>query len=259
MKHLNLFKTTLCMVLLVTMAIVIWPLDTLANEIHESDMDALIKWLPLILQGFALDVGVSVAAMTLGTILGAFLGLCQVSQVALLRISANWITLFFRNAPWLVMLFLCVLMLPYHVQLFDWTIPFPPWAKGIIGLMLPVMGYISELVRGGIQSIPSGQWEAAEALAFSRSKTLHMIILPQAIKRMLPPWMNAYAILMMSTPLISIVGVEDSVFVARAVLSAESNTALLMPVYGLLLILFFAYCYPIARWTRKLEKRYTVA
>lgn len=225
----------------------------------EPGMGALAKWIPLLLQGFAVDVGISVAAMFLGTVLGGLLGIGQISHNTIVRRASSWITQFFRNAPWLVLLFFCVLLLPYQIQLFGWTIPFPAWVKGIIGLMLPVMGNVSEVVRGGILSLPSGQWEAAESLAFTRGQTLRMIILPQAIKRMVPPWMNVYAVLMMATPLVSIVGVEDSVTVARAVLSAENSTALLMPVYGLLLVLFFVYCYPIARWTRRLEKRYAIA
>lgn len=239
--------------------IVAWPLGAQASQAGEPGVGSLVKWLPLILQGFAVDVGISVVAMFFGTVLGALLGIGQGSPIGLLRRFSRWVTEFFRNAPWLVLLFFCVLLLPYQIQVFGWTIPFPAWVKGIIGLMLPVMGNVSEIVRGGIQSLPSGQWEAADALAFSRGQTLRMIILPQAIKRMVPPWMNMYAILMMATPLVSIVGVEDSVTVARAVLSAENSTALLMPVYGLLLLLFFIYCYPIARWTRKLEARYAVA
>lgn len=235
------------------------PLDAQAGQASDAGILTLVKWLPLILQGFAVDVGISVAAMAIGTVLGALLGIGQISQLWMVRKLSDWITQFFRNAPWLVLLFFCILLLPYQIHLFDWVIPFPAWMKGIIGLMLPVMGNVSEVVRGGIQSLPSGQWEAANALAFSRGQTLRMIILPQAIKRMAPPWMNVYAVLMMATPLVSIVGVEDSVTVARAVLSAENDTALLMPVYGLLLLLFFAYCYPIARWTRKLERRYAVA
>lgn len=235
------------------------PLAAQASEAAEPGIAALAKWIPLLLKGFAVDVGISVAAMAIGTVLGALLGIGQVSQLSFMRRLSGWITQFFRNAPWLVLLFFCVLLLPYQIQLFGWSIPFPAWVKGILGLMLPVMGNVSEIVRGGIQSLPSGQWEAANALAFSRGQTLRMIILPQAVKRMVPPWMNIYAVLMMATPLVSIVGVEDSVTVARAVLSAENSTALLMPVYGLLLVLFFAYCYPIARWTRRLEKRYAIA
>lgn len=259
MTHSYRQKAARTPLILAVFSLLAWPMGASAGEASASGIGALFKWLPLILQGFAVDVGISVVAMIFGTLLGTLLGICQISQLAAIRTTASLITQFFRNSPWLVLLFFCVLLLPYYVNFLHWTFVFPSWAKGIIGLMLPVMGYVSEIVRGGIQSIPSGQWEAADALALSRGKTLRMIILPQAIKRMAPPWMNVYAILMMSTPLVSIVGVEDSVTVARSVLSAENNTALLMPVYGLILFLFFAYCYPIARWTRKLERRYAVA
>jgi len=237
------------------------PAFALAADAAQSEpgISALVKWLPLLLKGFTVDIGISVAAMAFGTILGALLGICQISPRAWIRTPAGSVTQFFRNAPWLVLLFFCVLLLPHQLQLFGLTIPFPAWAKGILGLTLPVMGNVSEVVRGGIQSLPSGQWEAANSLAFNRWQTLRLIILPQAVKRMVPPWMNVYAVLMMATPLVSIVGVEDSVTVARSVLSAENSTALLMPVYGLLLILFFAYCAPIARWTRVMEKRYAIA
>jgi polar amino acid transport system permease protein len=204
------------------------------------------------------DVGISMAAMSIGTVLGIFLGIGQIAQSAAVRIASKGLTQFFRNAPWLVILFFCVLVLPYQFQFLGMSIPFPAWFKGILGLSLAVMGNVSEVVRGGIQSIPSGQWEAAESLALSRGKTLRIVILPQAVKRMIPPWMNTYAVLMMATPLVSIVGVEDGVTVVRSILSAEQNPALLMPAYGLLLVLFFAYCAPIARWTRTLESRYAV-
>jgi polar amino acid transport system permease protein len=70
--------------------------------------------------------------------------------------------------------------------------------------------------------------------------------------------MNWYAILTMSTPLISIVGVNDSMTLAQDALAAEQRSELLMPIYGMLLLFFFVYCYPIARWTIRLERRYAV-
>lgn len=221
-------------------------------------IEVILKWSPLLLQGFLVDILVSMAAMLIGTMLGIIVGIGQLSRTRLMRVLARWTTQFFRNAPWLVLLFFCILLLPYQVQIWDYSLPIPAWAKGIIGLALPVMGNVSEVVRGGIQSIPSAQWEAAEGLALTRRQTLRIIIFPQAIKRMLPPWMNTYAVLMMATPLISIVGVNDIVLVARAVLDAERDPGLLLPIYGLLLLLFFLYCAPIARLTRKLETRFAV-
>jgi polar amino acid transport system permease protein len=120
------------------------------------------------------------------------------------------------------------------------------------------MANVSEIVRGAVNSIPSGQWESAESLAFSRLQTLWRIILPQCVKRMIPPWMNWYAILTMSTPLISIVGVNDAMTLAQDALAAEQRSELLMPMYAMLLLFFFVYCYPIARWTIRLERRYAV-
>jgi polar amino acid transport system permease protein len=196
--------------------------------------------------------------MALWTTIGMALGLAQVSLSAALRRLAWAITQFFRNAPWLVLLFYAMLLLPFEVQLFGVRVALPGWLKSVIGLSLPVMANVAEIVRGGVQSIPLGQWESAEALAFSRRQTLWRIILPQAAKRMIPPWMNLYAILTMATSLISIVGVQDGVSLTRAALVAEGRTELFMPMYLMLLLMFFAYCYPIARFTATLERRFAV-
>ena len=190
--------------------------------------------------------------------MGMALGLAQVSLSAALRRLAWAITQFFRNAPWLVLLFYAMLLLPFEVQLFGVRVALPGWLKSVIGLSLPVMANVAEIVRGGVQSIPLGQWESAEALAFSRRQTLWRIILPQAAKRMIPPWMNLYAILTMATSLISIVGVQDGVSLTRAALVAEGRTELFMPMYLMLLLMFFSYCYPIARFTATLERRFAV-
>lgn len=216
----------------------------------------LIPWLPVLLKGFAFDVLISFVAMAIGTVLGTAAGIGQISPNRGVRMASRWITQFFRNAPWLVILFFCIYLMPYQINVLGLSVPFPAWVKGIVGLSFPVMGNVSEVVRGGIQSLPTAQWEAAAALGLTRRQTLKLCILPQAVKRMAAPWMNTYAVLMMSTPLVSIVGVDDSVSIASSVLSALANPALMMPVYGLILILFFAYCAPIAMLTKQLERRY---
>ena len=169
------------------------------------------------------------------------------------------VTQFFRNSPWLVLLFTIMFLLPFEVRIGDVTIPIPDWIKAVIGFSLPVMANISEVVRGAVISLPSGQWESAESLAFSRMQTMWMIILPQCVKRMIPPWMNWYAILAMATPLCSIMGVEESVTLTQQALSSEGGKPeLLAPFYVFLLVVFFIYIYPIARWTVRLERKYAV-
>ena len=158
-----------------------------------------------------------------------------------------------------MLLFFAMFLLPFEINIFGVKVPFPDWFKAILGLSLPVMANVSEIVRGAVLSLPSGQWEAAESLAYSRRQTLWLIILPQCIKRMLPPWMNLYAILTMATVLASIVGVSEVMTLTGRALSAEGGRPeLLAPFYGFVLLLFFAYCYPIARFTVWLEKKYAV-
>ena len=223
-----------------------------------SILATLIKWSPLLLTGFALNIIISFIAMAIGTVLGTFLGLLQISPRRPVRGFSWFTTQFFRNSPWLVLLFYCMLLLPFEFTVGGTVISLPAWLKATIGLSLPVMANVSELVRGAVQSIPFGQWEASNSLAFSRRQTLWMIILPQCVKRMLPPWMNLYAILVVGTTLASIVGVNEGMTLAGDILAAENRSELLIPIYLYLLLLFFLYCYPIARATVSLERRFQV-
>lgn len=225
----------------------------------EASVLALMwKWTPTLFGGFLFNLLISVLSMAIGTGAGVVLGLLQVSTRTPTRRAAWAVTQFFRNAHWLVLLFYCILLIPFELSLFGQTIPFPAWIKAVIGLSLPVMAYVSEFVRGAVQSIPSGQWEAAESLAFSRYQTMTMIVLPQCVKRVLPPWMNLYAILTMATPIVSIVGVQEAMTLTRAALSAEGRVDLLIPLYLYILAWFFVYCYPISRLTVRLERRFVV-
>jgi polar amino acid transport system permease protein len=218
----------------------------------------IAKWTPLLLQGFALNIAMSFLAMAIGTAIGVPLGLAQISLLPPVRAGSWLVTQFFRNSPWLVLLFYCMLLLPFEVHVGGVTIPLPGWVKSTIGLALPVMANVSELVRGAVRSIPYTQWEAAESLAMSRRQTLSMVILPQCIKRMTPPWMNLYAILTVATPLTSVFGVSEAMTLTGDILSSEGRSELLVPMYLYLLLFFFLYCYPIARATVALEQRFAV-
>ncbi len=221
---------------------------------------ALWRWMPFLLgSGFLFNVLISFWAMLIGTIAGAALGLGQISPFGPLRKAAWFFTQLFRNSPWLVILFIVLLALPFEFDIFGQTVRVPDWMKGVFGLSLPIMANISEVVRGAVQSVPTAQWEAAESLAFSRRQILWQIILPQCFKRMLPPWMNWYAILTMATPLCSLLGIEEIITLSRQAMESEDNhPELLVPFFGFALLLFFAYCYPIARLTMRLERKFAV-
>ena len=241
--------------------IVAWPLTAYAQQYtYGRAFDALYRWIPfIVLHGFLFNVLISFFAMVIGTALGALLGLGQISHSKMIARTSWFITQLFRNSPWLVLLFIVMLAFPFELDIGKTIIPVPDWTKAVFGLSLPIMANIAEIVRGAINSVPTAQWEASEALAFTRRQTLWRIILPQVIKRMIPPWMNWYAILTMATPLCSILGVQEIVNLSRQAIEAENNhPELLVPFYSFILLIFFAYCYPIARWTIRLERRFMV-
>ena len=227
-------------------------------------LEAMWKWMGFILvgpegafTGFSLNLIISFFAMVIGTVAGAALGLMQISLLLPVRRGSWIVTQFFRNSPWLVLLFTIMLLFPFEIDLGFVVIPVPDWMKAVIGFSLPIMANISEVVRGAVQSLPTGQWESAESLAFTRRQTMWMIILPQCVKRMIPPWINWYCILTMSTPICSIMGVEESVTYTAQALNAEGDRPELIPVfYAFLLVIFFIYTYPIARWSIQLEKKF---
>ena len=220
--------------------------------------ELLVKWTPLLAKGFLFNLLISFFAMLVGTLAGVLLGSARISPRPPVR-GTSWIVVqFFRNAPWLVLLFFVMFLLPFEFHVGGTTIPFPDWIKATLGLALPIMANVAEILRGAVQSIPTAQWDAARSLAFSRRQTLWKIILPQCVKRMLPPWMNWYAILTMATTLASIVGVSEVMTLTLRITNAEGRTDLLIPIYSYVLLWFFVYCWPISLMTRRLEARYEV-
>lgn len=222
----------------------------------EGWLEVLIRWSPLLLTGFAFNILISVLAMALGTVAGGALGLAMLSERTLVSKIAIVVMQFFRNSPWLVLLFFVMFLVPYQITVFGLTIPLPGWFKAVVGFALPVMANIAEIVRGAVKSLPATQWEAAESLAFTRRQTMWMIILPQCLRRMLPPWMNLYSLVTMATVLASVVGVSEMLTLTSDVHAAEGGRPeLFAPLYGFTLLCFFIYCYPIGRLTIYLERR----
>jgi polar amino acid transport system permease protein len=247
------FGALLC----VSLVLLVSAASAQAGRVVPSPMQVIAKWAPLLLSGFAFNILISAFAMLLGTIAGLGLGLGLLSELRPIR-QVSWaLTQIFRNAPWLVLLFFVMFLVPFQVTVFNVRIPFPDWLKATVGFALPVMANVAEVVRGAVRSLPSTQWEAAEALAFTRRQTMWRIILPQCIKRMLPPWMNIYSLVTMSTVLASIVGVSEMLTLTAQVHAAEGGRPeLFAPLYGFALLCFFLYCYPINLWTTRLEQRF---
>jgi polar amino acid transport system permease protein len=217
---------------------------------------ALVEWSPALAHGFGQNILISLLAIAIGSLLGLLIGALAMSPFWLTRLPAKvWVQVF-RNAPWLVLIYFTTYVFPFEIHIGKSWIAFPDWVKVTIGLALPASANVAEIFRGAIGSIPSTQWEAARSLAFTRGQIFRSIILPQCFKRMLPPWMNLYAVITMGTALASLVGVHDLIDTAQIASNTVNRTGFTVLIYFSVLALFFAYCYPISRLTQRLERRY---
>lgn len=217
---------------------------------------ALVEWSPALAKGFGQNILISLLAIAIGSLLGLLVGALAMSPFWLTRFPAKvWVQIF-RNAPWLVLIYFTTYVFPFEIHIGSSWISFPDWVKVTIGLALPASANVAEIFRGAIGSIPSTQWEAARSLAFTRGQIFRSIILPQCFKRMLPPWMNLYAVITMGTALASLVGVHDLIDTAQIASNTVNQTGFTVLIYFSVLALFFAYCYPISRITQRLERRY---
>ena len=219
-------------------------------------IESLWQWSPALAVGFAQNILISLLAIAIGSLLGLLIGALGLSPLRILRLPARlWVQLF-RNAPWLVLIYFTTYVFPFEIHVGGYYLPFPDWLKVTVGLALPASANVAEIFRGAIGSIPGTQWEAARSLAFSRGQLFRSIILPQCFKRMLPPWMNLYAVITMGTALASLVGVHDLIDTAQIASNTVNRTGFTVLIYFSVLALFFVYCYPISRLTQRLERRY---
>ncbi|AMB84720.1 amino acid ABC transporter [Pseudomonas agarici] len=224
--------------------------------IEWSVIESLLRWSPALAVGFGQNILISLLAIVIGSAVGLPIGALGLSSLRLLRWPARlWVQLF-RNAPWLVLIYFTTYVFPFEVHAGSHYLPFPDWLKVTIGLALPTSANVAEIFRGAISSTPATQWEAARSLALSRRQLFCSIILPQCFKRMLPPWMNLYAVITMGTALASLVGVHDLIDTAQIASNTVNRSGFTVLIYFSVLALFFAYCYPISRLTQRLERRY---
>lgn len=204
--------------------------------------------------GFFANINISLWAMLISIGGGAMLGTGLVSNVKFVQLISRFVMNFLRNSPWLVILYAMLYLIPFEINLFGRDMVLSPALKAIIGLSLPISANVAAVFLGGVQSIPKGQWEAAEALGYGRSRILYEIVLPQAFPLMIPSMMTVYASLFIGTSLVVVTGTNDVLSMAK-VLIASGAEAYSTAIYIFILFLFFAYAFPIAMATRWLERR----
>ena len=197
---------------------------------------------------------VTVAQFFLATLVAIFvalvMGLGKLSRNPLIRTPAIVYIEIFRGTSLLVQLFWIFFVLP----LFGITLD--KFTAGFLSVGMNIGAYGAELVRGAIQSVPKGQWEAAYALSMSPARRMRRIILPQALSIMLPPWGNLLIELLKGTALVSLISVADLMFQSRQI---NSSTFLSAQAFGTALIVYYILARfmitPFMRWLERVVAR----
>jgi len=163
----------------------------------------------LISQGAVTTIYVSAISILLAFIFAMLGATAKLSGISILKGIGDFYTSYFRGVPLLVQLFLIYLGLPQLGLVID------PIPAAIAALSLVYGAYMTEIFRSGIQSISMGQWEAADALGLARMRTFQKVILPQAMRLIVPPTGNQFIAMLKDSSLVSVVGVWDIMFIAR--------------------------------------------
>ena len=167
------------------------------------DFSAVIPRMGMFLAGARYTIMVSVFAIFFGSILGTLIGILRVLPVRPVKAFAACYIYVIRGTPALIQLFFIYFGLP------SIGINLSALTSGVIGLSLNSAGYIGEIARGGIQAIPVGQWEAGKVLGMSYAKSMRHIILPQAMRNMLPAFGNEFITLIKESSLLSTLAIAE--------------------------------------------------
>jgi polar amino acid transport system permease protein len=184
------------------------------------------------LDGAQITVFLFLCSLLLATSVATLFGLMMLSSNIVIRVGASIYVEFFRGTSLLIQLFWLFYVLP----LFGITLN--NFVTGFMAVGLNLGAYGSELVRGAIQAVPRGQWEAAYALSMSPATRMRRIILPQAFANVLPAWGNLVIELLKSTALVALIAVPDLMFQARQI---NNSTYLSSWAFGTALIIYYVF------------------
>ncbi len=167
------------------------------------NIDYALSLVPILLEAAVVTLEASIGGMALALVLGLAFVLLRRSRNAVLRVPANVIVEFVRSTPLLIQVFFIFYVLPLH------GFRIPALTCGILALGMHYATYVSEVYRAGIEAVPRGQWEAANALSLPTAITWRHVILPQALPPTLPALGNYLIAMLKDTPVLATIGVHE--------------------------------------------------
>ncbi|MHB8156474.1 MAG: amino acid ABC transporter permease [Desulfocucumaceae bacterium] len=228
-------------------------------------MDVVVRSFPVLLQGAWLTLEITLISVFLGCIIGLVVGLSRLSQTRGLRIAAMAYVDFFRGTPLLVQIFIIYFGLPqvlrdgqaylmanFHMPQLLNQYTLPVFLAGVVACSLNSGAYIAEIFRGGVQSIERGQVEAARSLGMTAGQAMRYVILPQAVKRVIPPLGNEFIAMLKDTSLLSVIGIAE---LTRRGQLVVGQTYVAFPVWLAVAFLYLAMTFSFSRLVDYTERR----
>lgn len=206
---------------------------------------------PLLAQGLANTLEVTGTALAFGIPLGLLLALMRLSPRRALAWPAGFVIEFFRTTPPLVQLFWFFFALPILVQ-----VEMTPFVASALTFSIQSSAFFAEVFRGGIVSVERGQWEAARALGMTHSQAMRRVILPQAVKRMIPAFLERSIELMKTTTLVATVSYADLLFQANEL---AQKTFRPLEVFTVTALIYFTVIFAASLLVHRLERRLAVS
>ncbi|CAN0655313.1 amino acid ABC transporter permease [Nitratireductor aquimarinus] len=203
----------------------------------------------VILRGLGLTVSISLLAIALGSVLGVLVGLALTYGNRPLRFVVRAYTDFIRGTPVLV------LVLASFYILSTIGIELNAFQAGVFALAVFCSSHVGEIVRGALQAIPAGQTEAAKAIGLTFSQTFTSVLWPQALRQMLPTWVNTAAEMVKASTLLSVIGVAELLLRTQEIISRNFMS---LEFYFLAGLLYFAINYAIERFGKYVERKVSV-
>jgi polar amino acid transport system permease protein len=209
------------------------------------DFSILAKYSHLFWLGLGWTIAYTIGTIALGTLLGLAVGMLRVAHLALV----DWLLVayieLFRCTPLLVQIIWFYYAFPVVLG-----VNIPAHVAAVSVLSLYGGAFYAEIVRGSIESVPRGQWDAGHALGLRRWRLLRLVILPQALKPMMAPYVNQSVTQLKNTSLVSVIAVPDLVYNATLI---NADTYRPLEVYTVVALIYFAILFPATLVARRLE------
>jgi len=202
--------------------------------------------LPPLGKGAVMTIEITAISVGMGVLIGIFVGVGRVSKNPILFIPSTIYVEVIRGTPLLAQLFIVYFGLP------SLGINLPPFTAAVIAMGINSGAYVTEIFRGGIQSIEKGQMEAARSLGLSYFQAMRYVILPQALRRVLPPLGNEFIAMLKDSSLASTIAIAELMRVGREI---TSRTFRSFEVLGVVALLYLVITLPLSLVVRYMERR----